>query len=324
MPSRNRGVALVMVLMVVALVAIVATEMGSRLQLQIQRVVNIKDNNQAYWYAMGAEQFALKSLLELQQKADGVVHRNQPWAAEDIQFPLPQGMIEARLEDAQSCFNLNALQPGEDQGANQRLSEGFKAMLQSEPVSIPSYEADVLNDSLIDWLDDDPRMRPYGAEDPDYESRVPPYLPANGLMVNLSELRMVNGAEPEYLQALMPLLCVLPGNSEWRVNVNTLTEQTAPVLIAALGPGVTVETAKSLVSNRPPDGWQDVSDFLGLPEISALSLTEQQKQRLTVTTEHFILHTRARYNEASFSMTSLIRVSDGKQSSVISREFGGY
>jgi general secretion pathway protein K len=58
--SRQRGIALIIVLMVVAFVAILGTEMGQRLQLQIQRTANIKDSNQAYWYALGAEQYAKK------------------------------------------------------------------------------------------------------------------------------------------------------------------------------------------------------------------------------------------------------------------------
>ena len=47
--EKQRGAALLIVLMVVALVAILATEMGARLQLQVQRASNIKSSNQAYW-----------------------------------------------------------------------------------------------------------------------------------------------------------------------------------------------------------------------------------------------------------------------------------
>ena len=43
----------------------ISTEMGTRLQLQVQRTMNLKDNNQAYWYAMGAEAFARKSIQSL-------------------------------------------------------------------------------------------------------------------------------------------------------------------------------------------------------------------------------------------------------------------
>ena len=45
---KQQGVALIIVLLIVAIVSVLATEMGSRLQLQIKRASNIKENNQAY------------------------------------------------------------------------------------------------------------------------------------------------------------------------------------------------------------------------------------------------------------------------------------
>ena len=64
---KQQGVALIIVLLIVAIVSVLATEMGSRLQLQIKRASNIKENNQAYWYAMGAEQYAQKSIKLLME-----------------------------------------------------------------------------------------------------------------------------------------------------------------------------------------------------------------------------------------------------------------
>ena len=61
--QNNRGVALITVLLIVALAAVLATEMTARLQLQMQRTNNITLNQQAYWYAMGAEAFAKTILI---------------------------------------------------------------------------------------------------------------------------------------------------------------------------------------------------------------------------------------------------------------------
>lgn len=78
--QQQRGVALIIVLLIVALVSVLATQMGSRLQLQVKRASNIKDNNQAYWYAMGAEQYAQKSIKFLLENSDGVINLNQQWS----------------------------------------------------------------------------------------------------------------------------------------------------------------------------------------------------------------------------------------------------
>ena len=110
--QQQRGVALIIVLLIVALVSVLATQMGSRLQLQVKRASNIKDNNQAYWYAMGAEQYAQKSIKFLLENSDGVINLNQQWS-EPFVYPLEGGGIQAQLLDMQSCFNINSLQGGD-------------------------------------------------------------------------------------------------------------------------------------------------------------------------------------------------------------------
>ena len=201
---KQSGVALIIVLLVVALVSILATEMGSRLQLQVKRAINIKDNNQAYWYAMGAEQFAGKAIRDLMDENEGVINLEQPWT-EEFAYPLEGGGIQAQLQDSQSCFNLNAVRASasnntrgsrnnaggnqnnaggnqNNAGNNQNTSGGgqndealdaFHQLLTLADIGIDSYAADTFRDSLADWLDEDSNLRTYGAEDPDYESPVP-------------------------------------------------------------------------------------------------------------------------------------------------------
>ena len=318
--KTNRGVALIIVLLIVALVSILATEMGSRLQLQVKRVSNIKDSNQAYWYAMGAEQFASKAIKELLEANNGVISLEQPWNQE-FTYPVEGGMIQAQLADAQRCFNLNALRHDNPNDPNsQELLNAFKRLLVEADIEIDGYTADLFKDSLADWLDEDGNIRDYGAEDADYESLVNPYLPANNYLINKSELRLINGAEQKWLIELMPLVCVLPGNNELKLNVNTIEKEQAAVLAAATG--LSLSAAQNIINNRKSDGFDKVESFLQEPEIAALSLTDTRKNWFSVETEHFILHTKTRYNNATFRMTSLFKVTDGDVS-VIRREFGG-
>ncbi|MBN7819165.1 type II secretion system minor pseudopilin GspK [Bowmanella yangjiangensis] len=318
---KQQGVALVLVLMIVALVSVLATQMGSRLQLQAKRAGNIKDSNQAYWNAIGAEQYAIKAISEQMQNANGVINLNQPWAASDIQFPLEGGSIEAKLSDMQSCFNINALQSSNNK---RPLAEAFKRLLQSEEFEIPSYDVDVFSDSVLDWLDEDGNLSPFGAEDSDYEAMQPPYLPANGLMSDISELRMVNGANPKWLNKVLPMLCVIPGSMELKVNVNTLDESKAPLLHALLGNNISLQDAKGIISSRKPTGFERIEDFLNLPEITNLNMEDEQKAWFNVSTGYFLLHTRSRYNNASFTMSSLLKIGNSNEASVIRRQFGGF
>ena len=325
--SSQRGVALLIVLLIVALVTVLATEMGARLQLNIQRTVNLKDNNQAYWYAMGAESLARRSLQTLMQDSGDKISLDQPWA-QAFSYPVDNGVIQARLEDMQSCFNLNALQPdssgdgARNPGSNVSATmTAFHQMLLAANLELTSYDADTLRDSLADWLDNDSQMRSYGAEDSTYESQSPPYLAANRLMSSQSELRLINGVSPAWLNGLLPLVCVIPESGTLNINVNTLTPERAAVLAGTTG--LSLAAAQNLISSRPAEGWDNASDFLAEPAWSALNLSAEQKSWFSVTTEYFILHSKTRYNNARFTMTSVLKTAADSPVTVVRREFAG-
>lgn len=320
--QRQSGVALLVVLLIVALVSVIATEMGGRLQLQVKRITNIKDSNQAYWYAMAAEEYAQIAINRLAEEADGIIHNQQSWAQADLTFPLPDGSIQAELVDMQSCFNLNALQlkvENADAAGQQTPAEALKRLLALEAIQAPGFDADTFTASLTDWLDaDDTISSSYGAEDADYESRTFPYLPANNLMVNKTELRLVNGVQLPWLNKLLPLVCAIPGETALRINVNTLSEQQAPLLAALLG--ISVADANNLISNIPYDSKQT---FLSQSEVAGQPLSDRQKEWFDITTQYFILHTKSHYNNATFAMSSVFQLDESNIARVIRREFGG-
>ena len=338
--GKQKGVALIIVLLIVAIVSVLATEMGGRLQLQIKRASNIKENNQAYWYAMGAEQYARKSIKQLIDEDGDVIHLGQPWGQEFI-YPIQGGGIQAQLIDMQSCFNLNALKVT-DLANNNAASAGdsnnspsnsgpiliekktaFERLLRSIEPEVSSYNIEIVRDSLVDWLDEDNTPTQLGAEDSEYESRQFPYVAANNFMVHNTELRMVNGVEVPWLRELLNLVCVLPNDNLFKINVNTVSEENAAIIAAATG--LTLSDAKSVLANRDSDGFKKTVDFLSAKEIQALpSLSDEQKDWFDVKTSHFILHTKTKYNNASFAIQTLFKVDSSNNVSVIRRDFSGF
>ncbi|HCB18620.1 MAG TPA: general secretion pathway protein GspK, partial [Alteromonas sp.] len=83
---------------------------------------------------------------------------------------------------------------------------------------------------------------------------------------------------------LLPQVCVIPGNDQLVINVNTLSEERAPVLAALTG--LSLSQASSIIAARPLDGWDDVNTFLAEPDIAALNLQPEQTQWFSVTTEY--------------------------------------
>jgi general secretion pathway protein K len=317
---KQQGVALIIVLLIVAIVSVLATEMGGRLQLQIKRATNIKENNQAYWYAMGAEQYARKSIKQLMDEDGEVIHLDQPWNQKFV-YPISGGGIQAQLVDMQSCFNLNALREPDATKLTER-KKAFEWLLQQVEPEIPSYNRELVKNSLADWLDEDDIPQGIGAEDSEYESRQFPYITANNYMVHKSELRLINGVEVSWLRELLKLVCVLPNDSLFEINVNTVSEENAAVLAAATK--LTLADAKSILTSRDSEGFQDVNAFLTLPSIQALDLSADQKKWFTVKTSHFILHTKTKYNDATFAMQTLFKVDSSNNVSIIRRDFSGF
>jgi len=329
--SSQKGIALLVILLIVAIVSILATEMMARLQLNVARTVNIKDNNQAFWYAMGAEQFAKKSLNELKTLSPDNMNLGQPWA-QVFEYPIDGGGIQAELIDLQSCFNLNSLglppqenpPPPDPNRAPNTPALAFSNLMRLSSENVDSYNAETVRDSLVDWLDKDRNITGYGAEDADYESLRFPYVAANAPMTNKSELRLINGIELSYLRELLPHVCVVPdiAFNTLQVNINTVKEENAHVLAAMLN--MTVEDTKRIIASRPIDGYGNTDDFLSEPEIVALNLSAEQKAWFVIKTNYFMLQTKTRYNNSSFKMTSIFKLdSEGEGVSVLSREFGG-
>lgn len=329
MVAKQRGVALIIVLLIVAIVSVLATEMGARLQLQVKRAANIKDNNQAYWYAIGAEHYARKSIVTLVKESDGIIHLNQPWA-EPFLFPIEGGGIEAQLIDMQACFNLNGLR--DSTSANSTVSasrstelsarlEAFQRLIGLVNTDIASYTIETVRDSVADWLDADDNMSQLGAEDSEYESRDFPYMAANSFMADKTELRLINGVELSWLPDLLKKVCVVPSSNQFVLNVNTVSEEDTSVLAALTG--LTESEASAVVSARPLEGFKNKDDFLAVNQLSAKNLSDEQKAWFDITTQYFILQTKVRYNNATFAMKTVFKV-DNQNVTVVRREFGGF
>ena len=264
---NQRGVALIMVLFVVALVAVVALSLTKALQPSVVRTANMQLGEQAYWYAVSAEEVVRELLQSELHDNDMVANRSQLWAAssENSQpLPVPGGLIEGTIHDLRACFNLNSLRvPETDAGNNPtegllvRRKAQLRMLLLAADDRIDPYAADTVVDSLADWLDADERISgTYGAEDADYESQQFPHQAANTYLSEVSELRLVRGVTPLIYRALEPYVCAWPHDANLAINVNTLAEGAAPLLHAISLGSLSLDDAQRFLENRDMNGFE--------------------------------------------------------------------
>ncbi len=250
--KKQRGVALIMAMMIVALIAVVATELSWRFELSMSRSGNRWAGMQARAYLEGAEQGAM-GLLRLDEE-DAVLkesdHSGELWASPQ-QFPDEGNVIEVAMFDAHGRFNVNTLKdkppcnsPNPPSGTQSCVGAGgctrftqhqhaFIRLLRTfdlskdedeGPVFLPQDQAEGITEAVIDWLDADSTISGFGgAESDHYESLEPKVTIANDDMVSVSELQVIRGMPPQLYRQLLPHVIALPGNDVKSVNIQTAT-----------------------------------------------------------------------------------------------------
>lgn len=260
--GRQGGMALLVVLLILAVMVIVASNMSGRLQLELRRTANLTLGKQAWWYAMSAEALVIKVLNQDFKDDPDRVSLRQNWAREDGVFPVEDGTLSGRVRDLQSCFNLNSLsvplkegENGDDLEAQPYQFKVFRALLAQ--LEVDDYEAVQLTDAIRDWTDKDTQLvSSNGAEDAYYEGLNPPYLVANQRMLGTDELRAVRGVSASLYARLAPYVCSLP-NDKLVVNINTIRPEQAALLVGLYQGKIGLDDAKRVLTSRPKKGWKN-------------------------------------------------------------------
>ncbi|MFC3396273.1 type II secretion system minor pseudopilin GspK [Brenneria rubrifaciens] len=323
MSSRQRGVALLVVLLILAMMVTVAAVIAERSGKAFLRTTSQLSRQQAEWYALGGEALAGEMLLRDALNAPDVTSLVQDWAQQDRKFSVDGGEVYTQLQDARSCFNLNSINQGiSDDGTQVEApypAQVFRMLLQhlgEEPA-----RAEQMTAAVRDWIDGDSHPLTNGAEDEIYASLPVPYRPANRAMGEISELRAVYGMDSDLYRRLLPYVCALPVDT-MLININTLTELQAPLLAALFLKEMTVPQAMALIQKRPRTGWASLSVLQQTGLLPANSQKTAQKI-LTVKSEWFFAQLHVRLGDSDFYQGSLIQLI-GQQALVVQRQYGGY
>ena len=201
--DRQRGVALITAVLMVALATMLAVDVGFRGFLDQRRSGTLFALDQGYEIALGAEAWAADFLKKDMQdsKTD---HLGETWARPLPPLPIDGGTVEGRLEDMQGRFNLNNLihTDGTPNPEAVKQLERILAMLEIEPNWATA---------MADWIDQDTQPGfPDGAEDTVYTGQDPPHLAANMPVTRVSELMVLPGFGAQRFARLKPFVSALP------------------------------------------------------------------------------------------------------------------
>jgi general secretion pathway protein K len=315
--KRQRGVALIIALILVALATILATKLTFDGFLERRRAIGVLAAEQALHFGMGAEALAADVLAQDAQNSPSLTTLTGPWAQPTQPLPItpqdnpegePIGTLQGELEDMQGRFNLNNLGAVlRDGKQDPQPLEQFQRLLQL--VNLEPKWAGLARD----WIDaDDIPGSPDGAEDQIYTSQTPPYHTGNWPMMSASELMNLPGFGADRYRKIAPYVTALP-TAKATINICTASW---PVLesLTAKPEGYTAEV---LANGRKTGCFPDAQSFGNI--LGAQHTT--MAQYYGTTSRYFRLTTRVTLGTTEFTLYSLLYRGNGKVTPLL-RSFG--
>jgi len=302
--SRQRGVALLTAILVVAVGTLLATNLLWLSTLDQQRAASSMAADQGLQYALGAEAWVGDILRQDLEDSPDSDHRGEYWAEEIDPLPIEGGFIVGVVIDLQGRFNLNNLvnlQGEEDEIMVAQFSR-LLTLLEIDPQ---------IAGAVVDWLDPDSEPRfPYGGEDDAYSRTDPQYLVANNMITSPSELMAINGFDAESYARIAPYVTALPNGT--LLNVNTASDY----VLASLSDEIDLNTAISLVEERADMGFASVqTTFQGL-------VSEEMLPRLDGVTDHFLLRGQVTIGQTTLRIRSVLQRHSSGFTRTLFRSFG--
>jgi general secretion pathway protein K len=287
--GRQRGVAVLTAMLVVAIGTIIAVNLMWQATLDLRRTESALAADQGIMFMQGAEAWAADILRQDMVDSPASDNLSEPWATQLPPLPVDGGTIIGKLEDLQGRFNLNNLvkADGTENALARRQFERLLSLLQIDSG---------LAGAVVDWLDADNDIRfPTGGEDVTYAGVDPPYRAANTMITSASELMAVNGFTREIYSTLAPYVTALPIGT--KLNVNTASA----VVLASLSDDIDLSAAEGLVQQRNDAAFADIDKtFEGLVDPKVL-------KEIDGVSQHFLLTATVTLGTNQLTMRSVLQ-----------------
>ena len=208
-PSRQRGIALLVAIMLVALGTIIAAAIAYENAMTARRSSATFALDESVLVAEAAESLAAFGLREVWRSDRNHTYIGQGWdkPVGPVEV-VPDVMLTASLEDLQGRFNLNNLVTTEGKADPMQVA-AFEQLLVSLGIE-PKWAGYV-----VDWIDPDIQpQNPEGAEDSVYLGQTPPYRTANMYITSTTELLALPGFGYERYKKLEPFITALPNGTD--------------------------------------------------------------------------------------------------------------
>jgi general secretion pathway protein K len=297
-PARQQGAALLTAMIIVTVVATLASGMVWQQWRALQVEAAERAQTQSEWVLQGALDWT-RMILREDAREGGADHLGEPWAAPLAEARLstflaadrsmaedaPDAFLSGRIVDAQSRYNLrNLIQQGKVSRSELQTLERLCGFLGLNGDVAPRL-AEALRRAT-------PGSATEAPSDTDANA-APPTLPL--MPTSVEDLGWL-GMDAATVQRLKPYVVLLP--RETPVNLNTAAKE----VIAAVLPGIDLATAERLVQSRLRDPLKSPADAKSV--LGERALTDAR--RVSVNSNYFIVYGALRLDQVTVAQRSLL------------------
>jgi general secretion pathway protein K len=305
-PQRQRGVALIVAVLVLALAAVIVVGLLDAGEIAQARTRNSLRAEQTWQLQRGLEAWAANALREDERAEPGVDAYDDVWAQPLPPLDIPGGRIVGRLREQGGCFNINSLLRGDE--PDERARQRFERLLRALNLN-PSIAAQAL-----DYIDADIEPSAGGAEDGAHLAQRPSRRAANRPLTHVSELRLLPAVDADVWRVLRPQVCALPAGVP--INVNTASVE----LWMSLDEAITRRLAE-ILSREGRARYRDLDEVNR--ELERLGIAQLPADgAVGVYSSHFLLEADILFDELPFRYSSHLS-RDRDTVSVLARTRGG-
>ena len=321
MHSKDKGVVLISILLIVLLLSSVAVLFGNKYFLSLKRAQYIEFQTLSLNIFRNMESLAQDKIEKELRFNSNKLTKDNPIINEPMVFNLNGADILGKISDYGNCFNINSIVKLNDSNyvENKNSVAAFRKILSLNEIDNNIIEEVI--DQTIDWIDKDTNPRAYGLEDYYYSGPLhsPREYTGMRLMISIEELKSIPAVKQIDWNIFKNHFCAIPILNELSLNINTLGLEDA-YLLSSIFSNLTIKDAEYILDNIPKSGFDDLNNFIrSFPDLDL----ELAYGNITVTSNIFELNLEVNFNKFISSSKSIIIYEDNNNGFIISRIYNG-
>lgn len=283
---NNRGVALIVVILMVSVIVALTVEFNRSTRDGLYSTANLSDGIRLYYIARSGFNGGEALLGEDKNNFDALTEnwaKTELFSAQSEGF-FRRGSFKVQVEDETGKIPIDKLIAGD----NYEMIRGLLVRLLRLPeFKLSEDKINEIVDSIKDWLDADSEVTGHGAENTYYQTLTPSYVAKNGFLDCIDDLLMIKGITKELYYgtketaALKDCLTIYGDGS---ININT-----APKLVLrALSQEITPELVEELDKYRRTEG-HDLADVNWYRKVAGMQDVTMNYGALSVKSNYFTI-----------------------------------